>query len=337
MMKAREGDLIEASQVVFDVKGLVHPHNRIIAFPRYIPDMHGNRKLKGITYSKIYALSERYRFLEKRLPQYLVFDPVLGDHLCEVPVEDIEHHYDPIKRLQELRKCSELDTIESNMLALTKFLKRNSCLPWNKFGISGSLLVQLHNEKSDLDLIVYGEKACARVYDVLKLAKREGNNKLKSYELEGLKTLYDFRSQDTKMSFEDFFAVEQRKALQGKFEWCDFYVRCVKDWSEIDERYGDVVYKSIGYAKIKATVSDDSEAIFTPCRYLVDNVQVFEGTSRGVVAEIVSFRGRFCEQAQTGECVVAQGKVERVQKRSGDSHFRLLLGSRPEDFIVLAR
>jgi predicted nucleotidyltransferase len=37
-MMAREGDLIRTkSGVVFDVKGLVHPPNRIIAFPRFIP------------------------------------------------------------------------------------------------------------------------------------------------------------------------------------------------------------------------------------------------------------------------------------------------------------
>ena len=37
-MRAREGDLIKTkSNVVFDVKGLVHPADKIIAFPRFIP------------------------------------------------------------------------------------------------------------------------------------------------------------------------------------------------------------------------------------------------------------------------------------------------------------
>jgi len=102
-MKAREGDLIQTQdKVIFDVKGLVHPPDRIVAFPRFIPDSYGNRRGKDTVYRKIYPLLERYNLLEKRFPQYLVFDPVFGEHLCEVPKTDIRHHYNPVKRLQEL-------------------------------------------------------------------------------------------------------------------------------------------------------------------------------------------------------------------------------------------
>ncbi|MFQ6086953.1 MAG: hypothetical protein ACE5OV_02925, partial [Candidatus Bathyarchaeia archaeon] len=88
-----------------------------------------------------------------------------------------------------------------------------------------------------------------------------------------------------------------------------------------------------GYAKIKATVTDDSEMIFTPCRYKIADVEVLEGVHVEPIEEIVSFRGRFCEQARNGETVVAQGKVERVQ--AGEQVFhRLLLGNRTSDFMV---
>jgi len=55
------------------------------------------------------------------------------------------------------------------------------------------------------------------------------------------------------------------------------------------------------------------------------------------VSEIASFRGRFCEQAGEGETVIAQGKVEKVQKKNSDTFFRLLLGGKPSDFMVLER
>ena len=43
----REGDLIENNQnIIFDVKGLVHPPSKVIAFPRFIPDISGNRRLR---------------------------------------------------------------------------------------------------------------------------------------------------------------------------------------------------------------------------------------------------------------------------------------------------
>ena len=337
-MKAREGDLIQTQdKAIFDVKGLVHPPNRIVAFPRFIPDSHGNRRGKDTVYRKIYVLSERYSLLEKRFPQYLVFDPVFGERLCEVPKKDIRHYYNPVKRLQELRSCNQFDELEANALHLAELMQNNSGVPWSKLGISGSLLIKLYTLKSDLDPIVYGEKACLKVYEALKSVMKNEKNEVKPYTLEELRILYDFRSQDTKIPFDNFVATERRKVLQGKYKHCDFYIRCVKDWNENEERYGDILYKSVGYAKIKAKITDDSEAIFTPCRYLVGNVQVLEGICGEVVTQIASFRGRFCEQAQKGEIVVAQGKVEKVQKKTGDTFFRLLLGSKPSDYMVLER
>ena len=85
-------------------------------------------------------------------------------------------------------------------------------------------------------------------------------------------------------------------------------MRFVKDWSEISEKYGDVYYKNSGYARIAATVADDSEALFTPCTYRLENVKVADGPALEPITEVVSFRGRFCEQAKTGERIVAQGK-----------------------------
>jgi len=116
----------------------------------------------------------------------------------------------------------------------------------------------------------------------------------------------------------------------------DYFVRFVKDWNEVEERYGTIQYKSAGYARIKAKVVDDSEMIFTPCCYRIEDVKVIEGTRVEPIDEIVSFRGRFCEQARNGETVIAQGKVERVQKPSERERYRLLLGNNISDHMVLA-
>lgn len=337
-METREGYLFETQEgLIFDVKGLVHPLDRIVAFPRFIPDPHGNRNRRGITYRKVYALSDRYKLLEEKFPQYLVPDPIFGERLCEVPKKDIRYYYCPSDRLHELRKSNHLDKLEADALHFLEFLQNYSSVPWNKLGISGSLLTQLHTPNSDVDPIVYGEKNCLKVYETLKTVLENEKSAVKPYAQQELRGLFNFRSQDTEMSFNDFVTVEHRKVLQGKFLQHDFYMRCVRDWNEVEERYGDVVYSRIGYAKIKAIILDDSEAIFTPCRYSVDNVQVLEGKFGKAVTEIASFRGRFCEQARNKEAVIAQGKVEKVQKKNGDTLFRLLLGGKPSDFMVLER
>ncbi|KYH41109.1 MAG: hypothetical protein AYL32_007850, partial [Candidatus Bathyarchaeota archaeon B26-2] len=87
-------------------------------------------------------------------------------------------------------------------------------------------------------------------------------------------------------------------------------------------------------AKVKAKVVDNSDAIFTPCRYVIDEVKVLEGTDVSPLREIISFRGRFCDQARRGEMVIAQGKVEKVMERDGTEFFRLVLGAKPSDFMI---
>ena len=88
-MRAREGDLIKTGDnVIFDVKGLVHPPDKVIAFPRYIPSTRRHPWTPGNLYGKVYNLAERFKYLQQKTPQLIVADPVFGETLCEVPTTD---------------------------------------------------------------------------------------------------------------------------------------------------------------------------------------------------------------------------------------------------------
>jgi hypothetical protein len=337
LMRAREGDFIESVEgLIFDVKGLVHPPDRVIAFIRYFPDEKGLRKRQRTVYSKVYSLLERLQLLSKKFPEYIVYNPVFDTKLCEVPIQKIRHHYKPTEKLEEIRgNLKHLDELERKALESSDIIKTSANIPSKEIGVSGSIMVDLHNQKSDIDLIVYGVKNCRKVYSALKNLLGEKQGPFKLYTRKDLKDLFDFRSKDTMMSFEDFVRTESGKVLQGKFLQRDYFIRFVKDWSEIDEKYGDVQYKNAGYARVEATVVDDSDSIFTPCVYKVSDVQVLEGKKLEPIEEIASFRGRFCEQAREGEVVIAQGKVECViDNRQNLEYFRLLLGNKPSDYFV---
>ena len=321
--------------VLFDVKGLVHPPGRVVAFPRFVPDVEGDRGRGELVYRKVYALSARYELLEKRFPQYLVEDAVFGERLCEVLLKDVRSHYRPNERLRELRSTKELDILEREALDFVTLLKESASVLWKALGISGSILAKMHTTSSDIDPIVYGEQNCRRVWSALKLLHKKKQSSVRVYGKEDLRSLFDFRSKDTRVGFEDFVRTESRKVLQGKYHDRDYFIRCVKGWNEVEERYGDVHYSNVGYSTIEATVVDVSESIFTPCKYKIGRVRVLRGEEKPV-SEIVSFRGRFCEQAENGEAVVAQGKLERIQNKSGEVGFRLLLGNKPSDFMILA-
>jgi len=332
-----EGDLFkDLNGIIFDVKGLVYPPNKAIAFPRFVPDPSGNRKHEGVAYKKIYALSTRFKFLERKFPQYILYDPIFDERLCEVPFESVKEYYKPVDRLQELRLSNELDKLEMCALKFFEHLKDHVNVPWSKIGTSGSLLTKLHTPNSDIDPIVYGSENCRNVYEALKAMPEDAESVLRFYSNEELEELFRFRFQGTRVSFKDFVRTESRKVLQGKFKGRDYFMRFVKDWNEAKERYGTIRYKNVGYAKIRSEIEDDSEAIFTPNSYKIRNVNILEGV-RFPIEEIASFRGRFCEQAKKGEVVIAQGKVERVtDSRQNREYFRLLLGNKPSDYMILA-
>lgn len=337
-MQAREGDLIETKTgVIFDVKGLLHPPGRVIAFPRFIPSLDGTRRHENRAYGKVYSLADRFKFLQKNSPELIVHDPVFDETLCEVPEDTIKRHYKPAEKLKELQRLRNLDDLQAKAIGFIEDLSEASGVSFDNLGISGSLLVGLNTSTSDIDPVVYGVADCRKAYDALEKLLRNVYSRLKPYNRGELQALFDFRSKDTRMNFDDFFKVESRKAFQGKFLGTDFFVRFVKNWNEIAEAYGDVRFKNSGYARITATIGDDSEALFTPCTYKLKNVLVVEGPRLKPIFEIVSFRGRFCEQATIGETVIAQGKVEHVtDTRTNREHYRLILGNNPSDFMVLS-
>jgi len=184
---------------------------------------------------------------------------------------------------------------------------------------------------------VYGVKNNRRAYAALEALRQDSQSHFKAYTNHELMALFEFRSKDTTMTSEDFARVENRKAFQGKYDGVDYFIRFVKNWNEINEEYGDVCYENAGYAKITATTMDSSEALFTPCTYQIADTKIQEGPQLQPITEIASFRGRFCLQAQKTEKVEAQGKVERVtDKRDGTVHYRVLVGAKPADYMVLS-
>jgi predicted nucleotidyltransferase len=336
-MKAREGDLIKTkSNVVFDVKGLVHPPDKIIAFPRFIPSPQGTRQGKDALYGKVYSLGDRFKYLKENYPDLIVFDPVFGETMCEVPIEQIAEHYQPTEKLAKLRKTKNLSNLENKALQLATTLKEKAGIPWSAIGISGSIMAGLTTEKSDIDPLVYGVENSRKAYAALQELLKKDDSGFKPYSRMELQTLFDFRSKDTQMSFEDFETVESRKAFQGMFMGTDYFIRFVKEWTEANEQYGDVCYSNNGYAKVTAKIADNSGSLFTPCTYKLRDIAVVEGPKLSPITEIVSFRGRFCEQATNSEAIEAQGKVELVKdKKNLSEHYRLILGNKPSDYMVL--
>jgi predicted nucleotidyltransferase len=320
----------------FAVKGLVHPPDRFFACLRYAPDPSGDRQKEGRRYCRLYHFTEQLQVLHAEYDYYLAFDLMCQTTLQSVPHSYLRHVYDPRLRLRELLQ-SERDPVEEDVVAFAGMLQQESNVPWNGLGISGSLLIGLHTSYSDLDVTVYGAQHGWAVHRAIKRLLATGTGPISKFDQRGLETLYSERVSDTRMSFSDFVSSEKDKVMQGHFRGRPYFIRFLREPAEVEENYGDFHYTPLGRAGIIGTITDASESIFTPCRYSLEAVRFLEEIPAEPVTEIVSYRGRFCEQAQTSDIIQAYGIIERVVSRDGRVWHRLLLGNHPEDTMLVRR
>lgn len=332
-LRAREGDFIETTDgLIFDVKGMLHPPDRVISYLRYVPNNKGRRRRSGLRYRKVYDLSARAKLLRMRWPEYLYWDFVFNRELQAVPHANVERQYLPAEKLAQLRRARKLDHQQQSVVDMARVLEKEAGVPAAKIGVSGSILVDLYTAKSDIDLILYGSRAATKCYSKLQTLLSAQSQGFNRYEKIDLHRLYVRRKQQASISFEQFLRRERLKCLQGKFSGTDYFIRCVRDWDECEERYGSKRYFPAGRSTVRATISDDAESVFTPCVYgLVDA----QATGKlPAPTEIVSFRGRFCEQARKGDRIFARGMLEKVVD-DGSDEYRLVIGENLSDSLTV--
>ena len=341
-IKGIEGDYIETKNdnLIFDVKGLLHPKDRKICFIRFYPDPKGDRKRKGKRYKKIYNLNERYTFLKENFPKYLFFSKELDLELQGVRNKDIKRIYSPKDYFKSRAKEDNLSILEKYSKNLCEVIINEGNIPDNAIGITGSPMVGLDKEDSDIDLIIYGTKISLAFQEKLKEILKESNN-FRKYNLEEFKKHFDWRVGGSSLSFENFMRSEKRKLHQGKFFNIDFFIRYIKSPEDWKGSFHDYKYKDCGRIKLKAEIMDSTDSIFTPCSYKInvlkflDKSQVSGRINKNLLSEINSFRGRFCEQAIKGEKICVQGKLEKVSYKDKETHFRILLGDQVHDKMII--
>ncbi|MCZ7662373.1 MAG: nucleotidyltransferase domain-containing protein [Thermoleophilia bacterium] len=320
--------------LIFTVKGTVHPPDAIVAYLRYIPDRGGDREHEGARYRRVYGFEEQEDALRARWPTYLRSDPMFGVRLQAVPTEDIRCVYDPRRRLQDLSDRGPADQLEEAALGLTELLRDTARVPLQALGVSGSVLLGLHRPESDIDIVVYGEEESRAVHGALFDLLDQPSAPVRRPQGDELAAIHEMHRSDTPLSPIDFARLQARKVNEGRFRGRPYFIRFVKRRDQVAERYGDPRYESLEPALIRARVEDQGEALFTPCCYPVVEVSFLEGTPTEDLRQIVSFRGRFADQAKRGDWVLARGRLERVHSLRLPGFSRLAVGGQPGDYLL---
>jgi predicted nucleotidyltransferase len=332
----RNRDYVETIEgFLFTVVGDIHPAERIISYLKYVPDSDGKwgaetkRYGRVLEYYSTLHLNMTFQFLNERYPKYMYDSEVQHLFISAVPLDSIQRHYRPELRLLELLSAERVDQLEQKALDLGKTISDESHVDLKQFGITGSILVGVHNPQfSDIDLTVYGMqnsiKVKAALSDLFERSDR-GVRRFDEPEIdEWLRTrswLYPLKQNDVELIY-------RRHWNRGTFQGVAFSVHPGKIETEVTERYGDRVYSPEGIVEVEAKIDDATDSLFMPGTYQISSVRVIDGPTSFEPREIVTYEGLYCDIASSGERVRARGKLEKVDdKRNGEVYYRILIGS----------
>lgn len=336
----RDRDYIKTfDELYFTVLGNAHPKDKIIAYLKYAPSKKGlwgkppnlyERPIKEYT---IRNVKKMMNFLKKNYPHYIhrIFNDI---EFSAVPYENVAIHYKPEEKLQQLIKLNFKDELQKKTVELALMLSNESKVKIENFGVTGSILIDLHKLNfSDIDLTIYGkENSLAVKKALMNLYSKEGE--IQKFSIKDFKEWYKMKGHLYPLTFKEALILFEKAWNKGKFKNTPFSIHPIK--IENKEDYCEKQYSSLSLIACKAKVIDASESIFMPGKYKV------ECKLKGIeISEIVTFEGFYAGIAEEGEEILVKGKLEKIEdKNRNESYFRIVVGSleaNGEDYIKVIK
>jgi predicted nucleotidyltransferase len=331
----RDRDFLQTNEgFFFCVVGPLHPPERVISYIKYIPSDSGVWRRDEKRFSRILQkytipnLLETFNYLEINYPHYLFHSPVDNITMTAVPYQNIKEHFKPEEKLVQLRQASRLDSLQQKLVRFTRFLEETSGVSEGSFGVTGSLLLDIHQPTfSDVDVTVYGLKDSWVLHKALNENRNSGMS-MKRLEGEALKDWCIKKAKQYPLSPAEALRIYDRKWNLGVFEDTWVSIHPVKLESDVTEEYGKATYHPCGQVTIRAVVRDNTDCLFLPSVYKIEEIKVLDGPQLGKVTELVSYESLYDSLAENGEIIQARGKLERVtEKGTSQEHYRVLVSS----------
>lgn len=333
--KFRDHDFLRTTEgFLFCVVGPFHPPNRVISYVKYIPAKRGKwgrgkrrfkRAMQAYTISN---LLDTFSSLERDHPHYMFYSPFYNILMTAVPSQYIARHYKPEEKLARLFQISRLDGLQKKLKRFVSLLSKKSGVPRKHFGVTGSILLHIHQPFSDLNITVYGLKNSLAVKKALVEACSYWKSPIQRFEDKALKAWRTNKVKAFPLTLNETMQIYHRKWNIGIFEGTKFSVHPVKLEEELTENYADKAYEPVGPVVMGAVVEESTDSIFLPSVYRVKNAKIIKGPQVADVEEVVSYEGLYSDIAEIGEPILVKGKLEEVQDmKTKKRYHRVLVGS----------
>jgi uncharacterized protein len=278
MLPVRLRDFIEDEDGWLYAVSTYDNDDRIGCVLRYVPEENGERvHHSGRRYTK-YDFEEAYAHVAKNKPEY-------AGLLHRIPLADVKRILKPDEEIGRIARA------HPRVKKLVSLLNQ----PPGTVGCTGSLLCDLANESSDIDMVVYGKN-----WFFAQALVRQG---IHEGRIEGLseamwRKVYQKRKPE--IPYDTFIRHEQRKWNRGQIEGTYFDILYTRSYDEIQSAPA-VRGTVLGKTTIEARVTNASLAFDNPAVYDVEHE---------TVSRVLSFTHTYSGQAREGEIIEACGVLE---------------------------
>jgi predicted nucleotidyltransferase len=297
MRPIRLRDFLRVEECYFSVLGYKNDE-KAKCFLRYSPHKNGDRIKDGKRFKK---LSHEEALAHPAAEKYY------ERGIFRVPLSDIDEVFKPEERLK--------DAMDSNVAKVVNFF---STIPMHEMGVTGSRLIGLQSEDSDVDFVVYG-----KYWFIARERLRKGIETGTLSDLDEEMWDFIYRKRRVPIPYELFVTHEKRKFHRAYIGETYFDLLYVRGYEEIDNGIPEDAGMKLGKAAITAKVTDDLYIFDYPAYYPLEHPEV---------KAILCFTHTFAGQAFKGERVIARGDLELI---NGEKY--LVVGTKREaedEFIV---
>jgi uncharacterized protein len=306
--------LLDRYGVIFKVIGDVHPDTHYLGYVKYHPDARGDRYLFGQTYRQNTVVSKSFGILADR-PECYVYAPVLGCVVTGLPRQDIAAHYSCRHALRAIH--ADPERIEGaaaaeDLLAIINHLVGNDAA--DLFGVTGSFLVGCFNERSDIDLVCYGNNGYRVAQEIF------GDTTLiRPYAGADLTRLYMRRAKYLEGSDFDALIKQEMRKLQGLTSAAGVHINCEPIRADGDDTFSRMSAKEIGEITLLARIIDHSRGLATPALYRIE-VKIILGSTvdepeafASRITHMRSYLGAYTGAFRKRDLVYLSGKLIHLQ------------------------
>jgi len=292
-------DFIETAEgLIFAVVAQGLEDGKVLCFLRYVYESSGWKKVDT---------EQANHLLQQHYPDYLHYSPILAAHLHAVAVDRIIKHHQPKHRLQQIMQTAPgvyaaslpgagAAAVERDLFRLCELFGQHG-LDLTQAGVTGSILIGVQNQASDIDLVCYGREVFHQCRAITQELIESG--RLQALNDQDWQQSYQRRSCD--LSFENYVWHERRKCNKAVINGRKF------DLSFIDDCTNPQVinYQKCGAITLQCRVIDDFHAFDYPAEFKIDDRQI---------GSIVSFTATYTGQAVSGEMVEVSGVLEQSEQ-----------------------